>query len=75
MDTRNAPSRRQQTQYLIYYNLVCAGLWTAVLGRVTFLIPLVGFENVSGGVAEFAKWTQTVALLEVLHSMIGKLNT
>lgn len=35
------------------------------------LIPLVGFENVAGGVGEFAKWTQTLAVLEVVHSALG----
>lgn len=72
MDTRQTPFRRQQTQYLIAYNLVCAILWTAVLGRVILLIPLVGFENVVGGVGEFVRWTQTLALLEIVHSVIGR---
>lgn len=71
MDTRSAPNRRFQTQYLIGYNLTCAVLWTAVLGRVILLVPLVGFGNVHGGVGEFTKWTQTVALLEVVHSALG----
>lgn len=72
MDTRNTPHRQQQTQYLIAYNLVCAVLWFAILARVLLLIPLVGFENVYGGVGEFAKWTQTLALLEVVHSAMGR---
>lgn len=74
MDIRNTPNRRQQTQYLIAYNLVCAVLWTAVLGRVVLLIPLVGFEHVAGGVGEFAKWTQTLALLEIVHCALGMAN-
>lgn len=71
MDTRAVPHRRQQTHYLVLYNLVCAVLWTAVFGRVILLIPLVGFENVAGGVGTFTKWTQTIALLEVVHSALG----
>lgn len=71
MDTRSTPNRRLQTQYLVGYNLVCAVLWTAVLGRVILLVPLVGFGNVHGGVGEFTKWTQTLALLEILHSALG----
>lgn len=71
MDTRSTSHRRLQTQYLITYNLVCAVLWTAVLGRVIILIPLVGFANVHGGVSEFTKWTQTLALFEVAHSALG----
>ena len=71
MDIRSTPSRRLQAQYLVGYNLVCAVLWTAVLVRVILLVPLVGFENVQGGVGEFTKWTQTLALLEVGHSALG----
>lgn len=58
-------------QYLILYNLFSALLWTTVLGRVVLLIPLVGFNGVYGGVGEFAKWTQTIAVMEVLHSGFG----
>lgn len=71
MDSRSTPNRRLQSQYLVSYNLVCAVLWTAVLGRVILLVPLVGFGNVHGGVGEFTKWTQTLALLEVVHSALG----
>lgn len=31
----------------------------------------MGFGRVYPGVGQFAKWTQTVALLEVLHSAVG----
>lgn len=71
MDTRSTPNRRLRSQYLVSYNLVCALLWTAVLGRVILLIPLVGFGDVHGGVGEFTKWTQTFAVLEVVHSALG----
>jgi len=71
MERINPPRRQLKNQYLISYNLVCALLWFAILARVLILIPLVGFENVYGGVGEFAKWTQTLALLEVVHSALG----
>lgn len=71
MDTRPTSNRRLQIQYLVGYNLVCALLWIAVLGRVILLVPLVGFENVYGGVGELAKWTQTLAVLEIGHSALG----
>lgn len=71
MSARSTPNRRLQSQYLVSYNLVCAVLWAAVLGRVVLLIPLVGFGNVHGGVGEFTKWAQTLALLEVGHSALG----
>lgn len=69
--SRSNPNQLLQTQYLVGYNLVCAVLWTAVLGRVILLVPLVGFGNVYGGVGEFTKWTQTLALLEIVHSASG----
>ena len=73
METRSAsiPNRRLQTQYLVCYNLACAVLWTAVLGRLILLVPLVGFANVYGGIGGLTKWTQTLALLEVGHSALG----
>jgi len=66
-------SNSPKTQYLILYNFVSAILWAAVLGRVLLLVPLVGFGNVYAGVGNFAKWTQTLALLEIFHAASGKL--
>ncbi|MCJ1345574.1 hypothetical protein MMC31_003781, partial [Peltigera leucophlebia] len=63
-----SPKRPLKTQYLILYNFVSAILWFAVFGRLAILLPIVGYKNVYGGVGEFAKWTQTIALLEILHS-------
>ena len=75
MNTRSTSTstsnRRLQTQYLVYYNLACAVLWFAILGRLILLVPLVGFANVYGGIGGFTKWTQTLALLEVGHSALG----
>jgi very-long-chain (3R)-3-hydroxyacyl-CoA dehydratase len=61
-----------RTQYLILYNFVSMILWLVVLGRIILLVPLVGFGRVYPGVGNFAKWTQTLALLEVVHSAVGK---
>lgn len=82
MDSRtNAPrkpgpkplrSSSPKTQYLILYNFVSAILWLAVLGRVLLLVPLVGFGQAYNGVGYFTKWTQTMALLEVVHAATGK---
>lgn len=72
MDRRRSPFRNPlMSQYLILYNLVSALLWVAVLGRVILLVPLVGFRGVYGGVGEFTKWTQTAAVMEILHSASG----
>lgn len=65
-------SSSPKTQYLILYNFVSAVLWLVVLGRVLMLVPLVGFGRVYGGVGQFTKWTQTLALLEVVHAAVGE---
>jgi very-long-chain (3R)-3-hydroxyacyl-CoA dehydratase len=64
-------SDNPKTQYLIFYNFVSALLWLVVLGRVLLLVPLVGFGRTYSGVGRFAKYTQTIALLEILHAAIG----
>lgn len=64
-------SSSPKTQYLILYNFVNAILWLTVLGRVLLLVPLVGFGKVYPGVGRFTKWTQTLALLEVVHAATG----
>jgi very-long-chain (3R)-3-hydroxyacyl-CoA dehydratase len=65
-------SSSPKTQYLILYNFVSAILWLVVLGRVVLLVPLVGFGRVYPAAGQFAKWTQTMALLEVVHAATGK---
>jgi hypothetical protein len=63
--------RSPKKQYLILYNFISALLWLVVLGRVVLLVPFVGFGRVYPGVGYFAKWTQTVALLEIVHVTTG----
>lgn len=69
--TKPLQSSSPKTQYLILYNFVNAVLWLTVLGRVILLVPLVGFGRVYPGVGKFCKWTQTLALLEVVHAVVG----
>ena len=75
MDTRNNPQRqlktRSRSQYLIAYNATSSLLWFAVLGCVVLLVPLVGFEEVYGGVGTWTKWTQTLMAVEVVHAATG----
>ena len=71
MDRQTPQRRSPKTLYLILYNLVSALLWLSVLGRVVLLVPLVGHENVYDGTGQFAKWTQTLALVEIVHSLLG----
>lgn len=46
-------------------------LWFGVAGRTLLLLPLVGHENVYAGVGNYTKWTQTLAILEVFHILLG----
>jgi len=57
--------------YLMFYNFASAILWATILGRVLLITLIHGSANVHAGVGEFTKWTQTMALLEVLHSAFG----
>ena len=73
---RTAPSKPKpsslKTQYLILYNLVSALLWLVVLARVVFLVLLTGPGTTYDGIGQFAKWTQTIAVLEIVHAAAGK---
>lgn len=60
-------------QYLLSYNAVSAALWFGVLGRVVMYAAAEGVENgaVYGATERFARLTQTLAGLEVVHSLFG----
>ncbi len=64
-----------KTGYLALYNFASAVLWTAVLGRTAVAAAAVllssGPALVRVDVEAFARWTQTLAGLEVLHSVFG----
>ncbi|KAI9749412.1 MAG: hypothetical protein M4579_006878 [Chaenotheca gracillima] len=70
-NTSISPPTSRKVQYLTLYNLVSAALWAVILGRVVLFLPLIGPEKVYGGVGLLVKWTQTGALLEVVHSLFG----
>ncbi|OTA89561.1 hypothetical protein M434DRAFT_23310 [Hypoxylon sp. CO27-5] len=57
--------------YLILYNAVSAVLWLVVLGRVVGTNLTSNPQQVYPAVGEFCKWTQTLAGMEVLHSLLG----
>jgi len=57
--------------YLIIYNAVSALLWSVVLGRVLIIYFIHGHRSVYTGVGEWTKWTQTLAALEIVHSLLG----
>jgi very-long-chain (3R)-3-hydroxyacyl-CoA dehydratase len=57
--------------YLILYNAVSAVAWATVLGRVAVVIWLKGAPFVPLVVDNFARITQTCAIMEVLHAFTG----
>ncbi|CAD0113776.1 unnamed protein product [Aureobasidium uvarum] len=61
-----------KTGYLVLYNAVSTILWATILGRVSLVASVHGTKYVFPAVGEFAKWTQTLALLEVVHAALGK---
>lgn len=65
------PASSLKTSYLALYNFISAVAWLTVLGRVALLLPLRGYPRVFLGVNEFLKWTQTAAILEVVHAALG----
>ncbi|KAF2452633.1 tyrosine phosphatase-like protein [Lineolata rhizophorae] len=65
------PQSSAARAHLLGYNFLSAILWASVLGRVVLLASLVGWQHVFAGTGEFAKWTQTMALMEVVHSVFG----
>lgn len=57
--------------YLVAYNAISAALWSVVLVRTAQTAFTEGFEAVYPTVGEWTKWTQTLAGLEILHSILG----
>ncbi|KAI3343651.1 tyrosine phosphatase-like protein [Ustulina deusta] len=74
-DKTTPKSRRKPSPvkngYLILYNAVSAVLWLTVLGRVVGVNVVRGPHFAYLSVGEFCKWTQTLAGMEVLHSIFG----
>lgn len=57
--------------YLISYNALSAALWSVVLVRTAQTFATAGPEAVYPAVGEWTKWTQTLAGLEIVHSVLG----
>ncbi|KAH6888609.1 tyrosine phosphatase-like protein [Thelonectria olida] len=74
--TSSSPAQKRQPSvlnksYLILYNSISAVAWSVVLGRTISLLILHGPKHVYFGAGEWTKWTQTVAVMEILHSVLG----
>lgn len=65
-------SLNPKTLYLIAYNLVSAALWSVVLYRTATTYPAGGPRAVFRELDEYTRRTQTLALLEVVHSALGE---
>lgn len=60
--------------YLVGYNAVSALLWSVVFYRTVLVLATTQSpELVYPAVGEWTKWTQTVAGLEIVHSVLGSL--
>ncbi len=68
-----APASPLKTAYLVLYNFASAVLWATVLGRTAIIASVRGPALVGIGVSTFTRWTQTLAVLEILHSASGEL--
>jgi very-long-chain (3R)-3-hydroxyacyl-CoA dehydratase len=60
-----------KTLYLIIYNTISTLLWSTILARVLLTASSHGFSSVYPTTGSFVKYTQTLAGLEILHSLLG----
>ena len=59
--------------YLILYNAASAVAWATILGRVAVVLGWKGAPFVPLVVDNFARITQTCAIMEILHALTGAL--
>lgn len=59
--------------YLVGFNALSAALWSVVLVRTVQTLLSQGHDAVYPTVGEWTKWTQTLAGLEIIHSVLGML--
>jgi very-long-chain (3R)-3-hydroxyacyl-CoA dehydratase len=83
----SSPARSPTQSYLFLYNLLSCGLWSTILLRLLLLLPLLYFfhqtistsstpttfhpASIHEALHLFVRNTQTLALLEPLHSLFG----
>ncbi|RMZ89379.1 hypothetical protein DV736_g3386, partial [Chaetothyriales sp. CBS 134916] len=69
--TASSPKQK----YLVLYNAVSLALWSTITLRALLLIPVLATKDKLHGLFEalfpLLKWTQTLALLEILHALLG----
>ncbi|KAF8249588.1 PTPLA-domain-containing protein [Wilcoxina mikolae CBS 423.85] len=69
------PSASLTTRYLITYNTLSTLLWSFLLIRTLLLLPLVGPTNLYPSLGSPTKWIQSLAVLEILHLLLGLLRS
>ncbi|KAI1810975.1 tyrosine phosphatase-like protein [Poronia punctata] len=60
-----------KTTYLVLYNALSAVLWATVLVRIVGVNVKYSRHFAYLAVGDFCKWTQTLAGMEVFHSLFG----
>lgn len=70
-DRRTQPSPSPAKSYLIVYNAISLLGWASVLGRVATLILTGGVRAVYPGTALLSQVVQSLAFLEIVHSLVG----
>lgn len=69
------PASGLTTNYLLAYNAISFALWGTILGRAVFLVPtLLAHDKLHGlfdALFPLVKYTQSLALLEVIHALVG----
>jgi very-long-chain (3R)-3-hydroxyacyl-CoA dehydratase len=69
------PAESSTGNYLVAYNAVCFVLWSIVTLRAAVLIPMLfslgKSQQLFDALFSFLKWTQTIALLEIVHATFG----
>ncbi|KIX08707.1 uncharacterized protein Z518_03364 [Rhinocladiella mackenziei CBS 650.93] len=72
---RRTTSPSPTQKYLLAYNGICLVLWSIITLRAIFLIPALSafgkLEGLLDALFPLLKWTQTIALLEIVHASIG----
>ena len=66
------PQSALKTNYLIAYNTVSVVAWLIVFWRGLLAYKYGGYAAIHPELGEFWTWTQTMALMEVVHALLGK---
>lgn len=60
-----------RTSYLVVYNTINALLWVYIFSSIV-LSPFQSPQTTYATLEPWTRWTQTIAILEILHAALGK---